>query len=169
MADQPTLKSIIVLLIAGLLVSSTVAGYYFLQYDQAQNNANVYLTELKSASASQPITMNLLLDFGNGTRIWYNGTVVQPGWNVYLATVAVTKGNMNDTWYPSFGEHTVNAIDGVQNNASDSWFVWTYNATSHWQLASVGADELPASAGSVYAWSYCTYNTSTYAPDCLSP
>lgn len=168
MTNSRTLISVIVVLLAALLVSSTFAGYYLLKYEQAQDDSNLYLTELKSASSSTPITMNLMLDFGNGTHIWYNGTVVQPGWNVYLATVDVTKGNMNSTWYPSYGEHIVTAIDGVVDAQNESWFIWSYNSSSSWQVAQTGADLLPASAGSVYAWSYCGVSPS-YAPTCSRP
>lgn len=165
-----TLTVVIVILVAALLVTATFAAYYVVQYQQAQNNANSYLSELKTATGSKPLTTNILLDFGNGTRTWYNGTVVQPGENLYVATVAVTLGNMNTTWYPSYGEHLVTGIDGIINNANESWFLWTYNynSTSGWQVAQVGADDLPASSGSIYAWSFCGV-TASYTPTCNTP
>jgi hypothetical protein len=165
MPNPRTLTTIIIILIAALLISSTFAGYYLLQYQQAQTNSNLYLKELKQ---SAPLTTDILLDFGNGTSTWYNGTVVQPGWNVYLATVEITHGNMNTTWYPQYGEHLINGIDGVQGNQSDSWFLWSYNATSSWQLAQSGADQIPAPSGSVFGWSYCE-TSPTYAPACDRP
>lgn len=168
MATNPrTLTTVIVVLIAALLVSSLFAGYFFLRYQQAENSSNLYLSELK-ATNSAVISTNILVDFGNGSRTWYNNTAVQPGWNVYLATVVITHGNMNATWYPAYGEHLVTALDGVQNTQSESWFLWTYNSTSSWQVAQVGADQLPASAGSIYAWSYCG-DTSSYTPTCAKP
>jgi hypothetical protein len=165
MANPRTLTTIIIILIAALLISTTFAGYYLLQYQQAQTNSNLYLKELKQ---SAPLTTDILLDFGNGTSTWYNGTVVQPGWNVYLATVEITHGNMNTTWYPQYGEHLINGIDGVQGNQSDSWFLWSYNTTSSWQLAQTGADQIPAPSGSVFGWSYCE-TSPTYAPACDQP
>ena len=165
MPNPRTLTTIIIILIAALLISSTFAGYYLLQYQQAQTNSNLYLKELKQ---SAPLTTDILLDFGNGTSTWYNDTVVQPGWNVYLATVDITHGNMNTTWYPQYGEHLINGIDGVQGNQSDSWFLWSYNTTSSWQLAQSGADQIPAPSGSVFGWSYCE-TSPTYAPACNRP
>ena len=165
MPNSRTLTTIIVVLLAGLLVSATLAGYYLLQYQQAQNNENHYLAELKQDT---PLTSDILLDFGNGTSNWYNDTVVQPGWNAYLLTVDVTHGNMNATWYPAYGEHLIDGIDGVQGNQSDAWFLWTYNTTSSWQLAQAGADQIPAYSGSVFGWSYCEISP-TYAPACDQP
>jgi hypothetical protein len=60
----------------------------------------------------------------------------------------------------------VTGIDNVQGNQQESWFIWTYNATARWQVAQVGADELAASAGSIFAWTYCTYNPATDIPSC---
>ena len=171
MPDSRVLYVVIVLLTAGMLISSTVAALYLFKFDQAESNANAYLSELRQVTpgGSKPIaTTNVLLDFGNGTQRWYNGTQVQPGWNVYLVTVLITGGNLNDTWYPQYGEHLVNGIDGLQDARGSSWFLWSYNSTSRWQVAQLGADELLASNGSVYAWSYCGL-TATYSPTCASP
>ena len=110
---------------------------------------------------------NILLDFGNGTSEWYNDTQVQPGWNLYVATLLVTSGNVNATWYPQYGEHYVTGIDGVQNSATRFWFVWMYNTTSlSWENSQVGADQLPTFNGSTFAWTYCVQNLTTFAPEC---
>jgi hypothetical protein len=168
LADSRALYGVIVVLIAALLISSSFAAFYLYQYDRAESNANSYLGELKAAGGSSIETVNTLLDFGNGTQRWYNGTEVHPGWNAYLVTVIVTGGNLNDTWYPQYGEHLVNGIDGLQNSQSGSWFLWSYNGTSGWQVAPVGADLMPVGNGSVIAWSYCGV-TSSYSPACASP
>jgi hypothetical protein len=100
-------------------------------------------------------TADVLFNFGNGTRRWYNDSQVQPGWNLYTATVVLTEGNMEATWYPAFGEHLVNSIDGVAATETNYWLVWSYNSTAQWQQASVGADLLPVYNGSVFAWALC--------------
>lgn len=108
---------------------------------------------------------DILFDFGNGTRIWYNDTSVQPGWNMYTETVVLTHGNLQAQWYPSFQEHLVSGIDGVTSTANKSWFLWTFNSTSSWQEAQVGADDLTVYNGSVFAWTFCPVSSS-YAPEC---
>jgi hypothetical protein len=100
-------------------------------------------------------TADVLFNFGNGTRRWYNNSQIQPGWNLYTATVVLTGGNMQATWYPQFGEHLVNGIGGVSSTKTSFWLVWTYNSTALWQQASVGADEIPVYNGSVLAWTLC--------------
>ncbi len=110
--------------------------------------------KLKPQSA-HVYSADILLNFGNGTRHWYNNTQIQPGWNLYTATVVLTGGNMQATWYPSFGEHLVNAIDGVSGTKTNYWLIWTYNSTALWQKADVGADDIRVYNGSVLAWTFC--------------
>lgn len=119
---------------------------------------------LKPASSSL-YAADILVDFGNGSRIWYNDTLVQPGWNMYTETVVLTHGDLQAVWYPQYGEHFVSAIDGVSNSQTLYWFLWTYNATASWQPASVGADELPVYNGSTFAWTYCG-ETAAFGPAC---
>lgn len=164
MAATRTLYIVIVILVAGLLVSSTLAAFYVFEYDGAQSSASTYLSELKSVQPTQ--TPDILLDFGNGTLAWHNNTQVQTGSNVYVTTVIDAGGVVNATWYVQYNEHLVTGIDNVQNTQQQSWFLWTYNKTASWQLAQVGADELVASTGSVFAWTYCNFNATTYAPSC---
>ena len=165
MPSSKTLTTVIVILVAGLLISSTFAAYYLLKYQQAESSSNTYLTELKSVQPTQ--VPDMLFDFGNGTILWYNSTQVPTGTNAYVATVLDAHGVVNATWYGApYNEHLVNGIDNVQNTADQSWFIWTHNSTAGWKVAEVGADELPATTGSVFAWTYCNYNSTTYAPSC---
>ena len=160
---------VIVVLVAGVLISSTFAAFYLFQYDQAQSNANIYLSELKSVQPTQ--TTGILLDFGNGTLLWRNDTEVPTGANAYVATVIAARGAVNATLYPPFApgqsaEHFVTGIYNVTETRQQSWFIWTYNGTAGWQLAQVGPDDLTAGNGSVFAWTFCSYNASTGAPAC---
>ena len=116
-------------------------------------------------ATSSLYTTNVLLDFGNGTRQWYNNTQVQPGWNMYIETVVITKGNMQAIWYPQYQEHLVSVIEGIPNSKGESWWLWVHNETAGWQAAQVGADMLPVYNGSVFAWTYCG-STPDFTPTC---
>jgi hypothetical protein len=155
--------------LAGLLISSTFAVFYLFQYNHAQSNANVYLTELKSVVPTQDT--KILIDFGNGTLRWSNDTQVPTGANTYVATVIATHGAVNATLYPPLtpgqsAEHFVTGIYNVPQTPQKSWFIWTYNDTARWQVAQVGPDALVASNGSIFAWTFCGYNAQTYVPSC---
>ncbi len=169
MASTRTLNAIIVVLVAGILISSTFAAFYLFQYDQAQSNANTYLTELKSVQPTQET--NILFDFGNGTLLWTNGTEVPTGANAFVATVIAAHGMVNATLYPPLApgesaEHFVTGIDNMAQTPQQYWFFWTYNTTARWQVAQVGPDDLVVSNGSIFAWTFCGFNPATYVPNC---
>jgi hypothetical protein len=136
------------------------------------SRARPNLIEAAKPIRVSPVTSDILLDFGNGTHRWYNGTSVQPGWNVYIATLVITDGNVQAQWYPSYpphGEHFISAIDGVGDSQTMYWFLWSYNETTRWQQASLGADLLPMYNGSMYAWTFCSAPPPSYTPSCSLP
>ncbi len=151
------------LLVRAIAVVNTSQSIYQQASSELSQLWSSYL-KLKPASSSL-YTVNILFDFGNGTRHWYNSTEVQPGWNMYIATVVLTNGNLQAQWYPQYQEHFVSGISGVSNSKTMFWFLWTHNKTASWQTAQVGADNLPVYNGSVFAWTFCG-QTSSYAPTC---
>lgn len=130
---------------------------------------NVTLSENIQPVQVSLLTSNILIYFDNGTADWFNNTSVEPGWNFYVATLVVTNGNVNATCC-EFGSHFVTGIDGVLNSNSlgKYWFLWTYNSTSSWQVAQVGADQLVMFNGSIYAWTYCKADVN-FNPECIPP
>jgi len=137
---------------------------------ESANNFTVHQLFTKPIEPVSPLflTANFLLDFGNGTSRWLNGTEIQAGWNMYVATLIISNGNLNATWYPSYGEHLVNGIFGLENTATASWFLWSYDQNSSaWSLENYGADEVTVFNGTSFAWTYCEYNSTTFAPSCM--
>jgi len=108
--------------------------------------------------------VNMLVDFGNGTRRWYNDTRILPGWNGYVASLVLLNGNVQAAWYPQYGEHLVTGIDGVPQTASTSWFVWQFGHGG-WTPSQTGADQLRINNGTVIAWTLCGYDIN-YNPTC---
>lgn len=151
------------LLVGTLAVVNTSLPIYQQASGELSHLWSQYLS-LKPASSSL-YTADILINFGNGTQHWYNNTQVQPGWNMYIATVVLSHGDLQAQWYPQYQEHFISGIDGVSNSKSMYWFLWTYNSTASWQVAQVGADDLPVYNGSVFAWTYCG-ETPSYAPTC---
>lgn len=167
MASQKTLYGIIAVLIAIVVIVSGVAALYYYQYNQAESSNQSYISQLKALNVKYETSF--FFDFGNGTNVWKNSTSIQPGWNAYVATQVITNGNLNATYYgPPLSEHFVTAIYNVENNDTQNtyWFFWTYNSTALWQTASVGPDLITVKNDSVFAWTYCSMNATTYAPDC---
>jgi hypothetical protein len=213
MTSRSTLYGLVVVAVALILITATVAGYYYVQYSNSSSDNSQLTSELNGANANYstlasnfnvllakynqsiyllsssiavmntslpayrqdvaqlsalwavyqsltPASKSLLhnsvyFDFGNGTRRWYNGTAINAGWNLYVETLVLMKGQIVGTWYPSLGAHFITSIGGLSNSATEYWFLWTYNKSASWQVAGIGADEVLATSGSVYAWTYC--------------
>ena len=121
---------------------------------------------LSSASGRDALVyaVHMLVDFGNGTREWYNSTSVQPGWNGYVASLVLLHGRIQGAWYPQYGEHFVTAVDGVSQSSSTSWFVWEFSG-GEWSASTSGADQVPIDNGTTIAWTLCGFDAN-YNPAC---
>jgi len=143
----------------------------------AYRNASLALSSLWSsyqqlASSSgrrAPVYgVHMLVDFGNGTIQWYNDTRVQPGWNGYVTTLVLLKGDVQAVWYSggSFGagEHYVTGLDGVSKTSSKYWWVWQFSG-GRWMYLQTGADDMQVLNGTTFAWTLCGYDAN-YNPTC---
>jgi hypothetical protein len=147
---------VITILVALLVIVSTVVGLYYYQYSQAEAQNSTYVSELNHLNVKY--FSNIFIDYGNGTKHWFNVTNVQPGTNLYVETQIIAGGQVNATYYPQYHSHFVTAINNLGDTNSLYWLLWTYNKTALWQQAGSGPDLLSVSNGSIYAWSYCGAN-----------
>jgi hypothetical protein len=144
---------VVLVLVVFLIVSSSLAVVFYGQYNQAESQNRSYVQQLQRLGVRY--SSHVLFDFGNGTRLWQNDTLFQPGLNMYAATQILTNGRINDTDYPKYSEHFITAMYDVANAGNNYWGLWAYNASS-WQLVSVGADLVQVTNNSVFAWAYGT-------------
>lgn len=109
---------------------------------------------------------DMLVDYGNGTRVWYNDTRIQPGWNLYTTTLVLLKGNIQAELYSTFQppEHFIYGINGVLSSKTTGWFLWVQSGGG-WQVSQAGADSQRAYNGTVFAWTLCQYDQN-YNPTC---
>ncbi|MBI3859661.1 MAG: hypothetical protein HY296_05405 [Thaumarchaeota archaeon] len=118
----------------------------------------------ESGSGVPAYQADILIDFGNGTRHWFNGTAVQPGWNGFLATLVLLDGRMGAVWYPQYGEHFVTSLAGVESTQTTSWFFWEHGQAG-WTASQTGADGVEVFNGTRLAWTLCGYDAQ-YNPTC---
>ena len=143
------------LLVWGLL-ASLVAGYYYQEYVTMDRQYDEELAKLGVVS----YTVNILLD-NNGTKTWYNQTIIPIGWSLYNATVKVTNGNVS--YSPVYGPSFITAINGVSETGSYYWMWWVWNSASHsWTLGPVGANAYTLNNNDTVAWYFENTNTTPY-------
>jgi hypothetical protein len=123
------------------LGASLYAGYYWLQYN-----------DLSQQVSGLRITVNIGVDYGNGTRIYFNDTKAWTGETV----LTVTKRDADvETALSSLGTY-VTAINGKAASGNYGWTYWPWNSTSHsWDFAPVGADIYQiVTNGQTFLWYY---------------
>lgn len=109
-----------------------------------------------TSSTNNTTSVNVLLNYGNGTLVWYNQTSVPSSWNFFNVTELITKGNLGAFFFASFGSHFVYSINGVGCPASNmfcdqAWSLWTLDGIC-WDLAFVGVDMIPVTQVATIAW-----------------
>jgi len=103
------------------LIGTVLAGYYFVQQDMYQREYNEIAKQLTNIS----IKVDFVLNYGNGTRIWKNDTVLPLGSTAFNATIHIA----SDVGYQDFGGELgilVTSINGVSQNNTHGWFYWVW-------------------------------------------
>jgi hypothetical protein len=123
-------------------------------------------------SQDQVIDVSLLIDFGNGTRLWFNNTTVPDNYNFYNVTYHVANGNLFASWSDLYSSHFVDEILGfgcVPGSAGCGgyWSLWVWDGVnSCWSYSSVGVDWLKVSTVGTIAWYYNNYDFSGFLGRC---
>ena len=148
-----------VLLASGVvIVAFQVAAYYY--YPKLANYC-------PSPCLGSKLTVDTLINYGNGTSVWINETEVPSDWNFYQLTDSIAK--VQATYYgPPTSEHFITAINGIQSNRHNFWSLWTVCEKSNsWMASSVGADAIHITAYHTFAWYYqaeTSQDSSTWNP-----
>lgn len=102
------------------------------------------------------IKVNLCIDYGNNTRIWYNVSTI-PGASLFDLTRQVAK--IEYDYYPAMapGRVLMKTIDGVAPSPTEwkhwFWYYWD-DATNHWVFGQVGCDAWILRDNGTYRWIY---------------
>jgi hypothetical protein len=126
-----------------------------------------------SGKGSSSENVSLLIDFGNGTRLWFNNTKVPSSDNFYNVTYGDVSGNLEAVWdgYP-LNAHLVYKIMGygcsaTSANCNGYWSLWLWNGSkSCWSYSEVGADLAKVSDVAMAAWYFTNSNPSSFPSNC---
>jgi cell division protein FtsB len=109
---------------------------------------NSTLEELKEEIDQFGITVDILIDYGNGTSQWFNGTEVQLGSTLFNATKRIANVEYNLFEMGVFIEN----INGVGEDTG-GWWIW-YHYDGEWQYGPVGSNQWILKDGDILSWRY---------------
>jgi len=112
------------------------------------------------------IQVNVLVNFGNGTRTWYNATVLPSGSSMYNTTTRLFGTDVAATFSP-YGV-MVDEIAGVGTspdhpNSYWVWFKWDQTSGT-WAMGDTAADQHGLSPGEVVAWAFVDFSNPSVVP-----
>jgi len=129
------------------VAASFVSGYSYLQY-----------SDLRARLGRATASINLGIDYGNGTRVWFNGT---EGLTLYDAMLEA-KWKVESISYGVMGLY-VTSINGLEESTSESkywgWWTWTEYGWAHGASA---CDKYVVSPGETILWYYSYMDPTTF-------
>ena len=152
------------IILVGLLVwailASSLAAYFYVEYVAQVEVASSYRA-LAERCEEIALHVSILIDYGNGSRVWFNDTLVPIGSSLLNATMMVERVEYMVGDYGAF----ITSIGGVANDPGRNlyWIYWVWDSSrGEWVLGPVAADKYRVSDGGVYAWTYS--DTSSWPP-----
>ncbi len=156
------------LVLLGMVVVLGMTG--LLLYSQLSATEEKYRNIVESLD-DLSYGVDMLMNYGNGTKMWHNDTRIPIGFNLYNVTVLITEGRIEATYYPQFQSHFITKIDGVGGGEDPdkitwAWIAWHFNkASGSWETYEVSADGAFPTDGDKLAWYYQdTSNYPNYEP-----
>jgi hypothetical protein len=121
------------------------------------------------------VTVNIGINYGNGTITWHNGTVVPSGEfllnaTMRVATVEFTIYQGGGLTGPGLPGAFVTSINGVTQNPAANlyWMYWVYNPqTQQYVMGQVGAGSYALASDQTVQWYY--QNTGSLTNPALQP
>ncbi len=177
--EKRTFTYVVLALLVWAISGTIIAGYYFVQYNVYQNEYEKLASELNTLSGavvdlsetfsatigdlseimeSTSLKVNILLSYSNGTKIWYNSTVLPLGSTAFTAILAIA-----DIKYTDYGGELgilVTSINGLASNSTHGWLYWYWdNENSEWILPEYSSAKYILHRGDTIAFTYESYMT----------
>jgi hypothetical protein len=146
--SESNIKWVAAALLCTTLVSGAAALYLNGRVNALEAEYQRTLGELERFT----VTVNILIDYGNGTSVWYNDTRVAVGESMLEATEQVADVDYSVTEYGAF----INGVNGVSGELNRYW-IWSYY-DGGWQYGPVGADQWRLHSGDKVAWVYTEFS-----------
>ena len=117
----------------------------------------------KTISEVTTLTVNICIDYGNGTAEWHNRTVVATGSSLFQLTQKVARINFTYDGLMKPGHMRITSINGKKEYTNYTigyseggawlWYYWNDN-DQKWVFGPVGCDAWMLKDGGIYKWNF---------------
>jgi len=130
-------------------------------YNNLTNNLadqlDAYIRDISTVLEGISLKANVLLSYGNETKVWHNNTVLPLGSTAFTAIYSIAD-NINYTDYGGELGILVTSINGVANNSTHGWFYWYWDSGSlEWILPNYSCAKHILHRGDTIAFTYASY------------
>lgn len=133
-----------IFLIWAIIATSTSVNYY-----QLSQNQETIIKNLQAIISETSLKVDIAINYGNGTIVWYNNTYFPIGFSLFNATQKLFK--VKYTVYP-FGIY-INSINDVSEDPlARKYWIWYYWAANKWEMGPVGSDQYILKNGDILKW-----------------
>lgn len=145
--NENTYKLLAVVFLCTSIASGALAVNYNYKLRELDEDYKTTLESLEKFT----VEVDIKIDYGNGSVVWYNNTRVNVGGSLLNATVNNLPIDYRTFEYGAF----VTSINGLEQNDSHFW-VWSYY-DGEWRAGSVGADQHILHDGDIVGWTYTSF------------
>lgn len=146
--EGKTQSILLLVLLAWAIVATSTASYLYME--------NTRLSRELSSLGGRVITVNIGIDYGNGTVIWFNSTSLPRGATALTALVSVAQVEYKLSPMGAY----VTAVNNVQErliskNEGYSWLWYRFDPVKKGLvMGEVSADKYKLADGDIIVWRY---------------
>lgn len=126
------------------IITGSYSVFLRSQYIALKDENQKILKELHELTS----TVDIMIDYGNGTKTWFNDTRIIPGESLLNVTKDITDLEYTMSEFGAFVS-SINGIEGTQDN----FWIWNYYEDG-WKMGLTGADQKYLHEGDIVSWKY---------------
>jgi len=143
------------IVIIGLLIGAVTTGVITIQpYGNTTNINKPANPSLENATSITLVTADIIIDFGDETKI--TNTITSKNATVYgflLEAAEINDFNVKATYYSQLDSIFVDAISTYENGQDNRYWIYYING----ETGMVGADKQPVNNGDLIEWKFEKY------------
>jgi hypothetical protein len=164
--EKEPITYIILALLVWAVLGTVSTGYYFTQYEIYRGEFKTFTDEfaklsdtienLSTVMKSTSLRAQIFINYGNGTKNWYNRTILPIAATAFTGILAIT-----DLKYVDYGGELgilITSINGITGNSTHGWLYWHWDSEkTEWILPEYSCTRYILHREDIIAFTYQSY------------